>query len=310
MKKIVCLSLAVLLLFTTLTACGNKTTTLKGPITVGSKIDTEGTLLAQMIIQMLQANGFQVVDKSGTGPTQIVRQALLSGAIDIYPEYTGNGAVFFPNEDPSVWKSATDGYNTIKQLDKQTNNIDWLQAAPENNTWAIAVTKTLADQNNLKTLSDLAAYINNNGVIKLAGSEEFITSAVALPAFEKAYGFTLSQSQLVTLQSGDTAQTEKYAAEGTDGVNAAMAYGTDGGISALNLVVLDDPKGVQPVYEPAPTIRDAVLTKYPEIANILNPVFASLTLTTLQSLNAQIQVNGQAANTTAHNYLVSKGFLK
>jgi len=152
--------------------------------------------------------------------------------------------------------------------------------------------------------------VNKGGYIKLAGSEEFITSEVALPAFEKAYGFTLAKSQLVSLAGGNTAQTEKYAADATDGVNAAMAYGTDGSLSALNLIVLSDPRGVQPVYEPAPTVRGAVYDKYPELSSILDPVFASLDLTTLQSLNAAIAINGQSPLDVARSYLVSKNFLK
>jgi osmoprotectant transport system substrate-binding protein len=133
---------------------------------------------------------------------------------------------------------------------------------------------------------------------------------VALPAFEKAYGFTLSQGQVVSLAGGNTAQTEKYAADGTDGVNAAMAYGTDGSLSALKLVVLSDPLGVQPVYEPAPIVRGFVYNKYPEIAGILDPVFSSLDLTTLQGLNAAIAINGQSPDVVARNYLTSKSFLK
>jgi osmoprotectant transport system substrate-binding protein len=197
----------------------------------------------------------------------------------------------------------------VKKLDKSQNNIDWLQPAPANNTWAIAVTKALANQQNLKTLDDFASYVNKGGNVKLIGSEEFITSAAALPAFQSAYGFTLKSAQLISVASGDTAQTEKAASDGTSGVNACMAYGTDGGLSAFNLVVLTDPKGAQPVYEPAPIVRDAVMVKYPEIANILNPVFKTLDMTTLQGLNAKIQVEGQNAKDVAHTYLVSKKFL-
>lgn len=137
-----------------------------------------------------------------------------------------------------------------------------------------------------------------------------MTSPAALPAFQKAYGFTLRQVQLVTVSGGDTAQTEKAAAEGTGGVNAAMAYGTDGSLSALGLVVLADPKGVQPVYEPAPIVRGAVFQKYPEIATILDPVCKTLTLETLQTLNAKIAIEGQNPADVAANYLKSKGFLK
>ena len=106
------------------------------------------------------------------------------------------------------------------------------------------------------------------------------------------------------------AQTEKAASLGTDGVNACMAYGTDGGISAFGLVVLTDPRGVQPVYEPAPIIRGVVYDKYPEIGTILAPVFQSLDLTTLQTLNGRIAVNGEAAADVARSYLTEKKFLK
>ncbi len=300
-----CVVLALLI------GCGsNPTATAKGPITVGSKIDTEGGLLGQMIILMLRANGFSVTDKTQFGPTNIVRSAIISGEIDMYPEYTGNGAFFFNEADSPVWSNAQQGYDEVKRLDLQKNNIVWLTPAPANNTWCIAVTKALADQQNLKTLDDFAGYVNRGGTVKLIGSEEFITSPAALPAFEKAYSFTLTQAQLVSVSSGDTSQTEKAASLGTDSVNAAMAYGTDGGISAFNLVVLTDPRGAQPVYEPAPIIRGAVFDRYPEIGTILAPVFQSLDLVTLQTLNGRIAVNGEAAADVARSYLAQKKFLK
>ncbi|MBI2858477.1 MAG: ABC transporter substrate-binding protein [Chloroflexi bacterium] len=282
----------------------------KGPITVGSKIDTEGALLSQMIILLLRDNGFDVVDKSGTGTTQIVRKAIMSGEIDIYPEYTGNGAFFFDETESEVWKKADQGYQRVKALDKEKNNIVWLKPAPANNTWAIAIPQALADRENIHSLTDFAAYVNRGGTVKLIGSEEFVTSEVALPSFQKAYGFTLKQAQLLTVQSGDTAQTEKAASLGTDGVNAAMAYGTDGSLSAFGLVVLDDPKGAQPVYEPAPIMRGETMVKYPEIETILAPVFQSLDLATLQTLNGRIAFEGENAADVARNYLETKGFLK
>ncbi|OGO33287.1 MAG: osmoprotectant uptake system substrate-binding protein [Chloroflexi bacterium RBG_16_56_11] len=282
----------------------------KGPVTVSSKADTEGSLLGQVITIMLVNNGFRVIDKPAIAGTSLIREALLSGNIDIYPEYTGNGAVFFPDIDPGTWKDARQGYQRVKELDKSRNSVVWLQPAPANNTWAIAIPKSLSDMEGIRSLDDFASYVNRGGFIKLAGSEEFITSQVALPAFEAAYGFSLSKDQLVALAGGNTAQTEKAAAEGTDGVNAAMAYGTDGSLSALDLVVLTDPRGVQPVYQPAPIVRGAVFDKYPELAGILDPVFDSLSLSALQGLNASIAINGQNPAEVARNYLVSKNFLK
>ena len=73
------------------------------------------------------------------------------------------------------------------------------------------------------------------------------------------------------LSGGDTAATIKAAADQTNGANAAMVYGTDGGIAPSGLVVLEDDKSVQPVYAPAPIIREAVLKENPKIAEILKP---------------------------------------
>ncbi len=105
------------------------------------------------------------------------------------------------------------------------------------------------------------------------------------------------------------AATIKAAAEQTSGANAAMVYGTDGGIAPSGLVVLTDDESVQPVYNPAPIIRQEVLDEYPQIAEILEPVFASLTLESLQQLNGRVQVGGELADAVARDYLTGNGFL-
>jgi osmoprotectant transport system substrate-binding protein len=88
-----------------------------------------------------------------------------------------------------------------------------------------------------------------------------------------------------------------------------MAYGTDGQLAALGLVVMKDTKGIQPVYEPAPIIRGVMLDAHPEIADLLEPVFQSLSLETLQSLNGRIAVNGEDPRSVAQDHLSQQGFL-
>ncbi len=87
----------------------------------------------------------------------------------------------------------------------------------------------------------------------------------------------MSDEQLLTLSGGNTAATLRAAAEEMSGVNAAMAYGTDGALAALGLVALADDRGAQIVYAPAPVMREAVLQQHPEIRSVLDPVFATLT---------------------------------
>jgi len=292
------------------TSTTSSTSTTKGPITVGSKIDTEGELLSSIIKISLQGDGFKVVDKSQTGTTDVVRKALLSGEIDIYPEYTGSGLIFFEGQDPAVYKDPQKGYDTVKKLDAEQNDVIWLTPARANNTWALAAKKDFAGTEGLKTMSDFAAYVNAGKPTKVAASDEFFTNADANPAFESTYGYALTSDQQVRLAGGNTTQTEKAVADGTDGVNFGMAYGTDGALADFGLVALEDDKGAQLVYWPTPIARGEVIKKYPEIETILTPVFDALTLEKLQELNARIQVNGEAADTVARDFLNTGGLIK
>ncbi|MFS8181340.1 ABC transporter substrate-binding protein [Pseudovibrio denitrificans] len=278
-------------------------------IVVSSKIDTEGGLLGNIIALALEDAGLPVERRLQLGGTQVVREALLADQIDIYPEYTGNAAYFHNEADSNVWKDAKAGYARAAELDGEKNGLVWLQPAPANNTWAIAVTGALASQNNLATMSDFGAWVAKGGDVKLAASTEFVSSPAVLPAMQEAYGFKLSPDQTVVLSGGDTAATIQAAARGTSGVNAAMAYGTDGGVAATGLVVMTDDKGVQPVYEPAPVIRSETLKEYPQVAEVLNPIFAGLDLATLQELNGRIQVGGEPAAAVAKDYLTKTGVL-
>ena len=281
----------------------------EGRIVVASKIDTEGAILGNMIVSLLEARGLAVDNKLQLGPTNIVRAAILAGQIDIYPEYTGNGALFFHLEEDPVWKDWARGAAKIATLDLQKNHLVWLAAAPANNTWVIAVRRDLAERAGLGSMADFAKFLASGGRIKLAASAEFVESPSALPAFEATYGFRLKDEQLLTLSGGNTSATLRAAAEAMSGVNAAMAYGTDGALAALGLAALEDDKGAQVVYAPAPVVREAVLGQNPEIERVLDPVFASLTLERLQRLNAEIAVDGEDAGAVAAAYLKSMHFL-
>ncbi|MFP4385203.1 MAG: ABC transporter substrate-binding protein [Spirochaetia bacterium] len=309
-SKLFLVIVVVGLIFLLYAGGGQEETDNREPITVASKIDTEGALLGQMIVHMLRDAGYEVIDKTEFGTTDVIRKAIKSGEIDIYPEYTGNGGYFFDSADSDVWHDPEEGYATVKEKDKEENNIVWLEPASANNTWAIATRKELADRENLTTLEDFAGYVNDGGRVKLAASEEFASRSDVLPAFEEAYGFNLERDQLLLLSGGNTAQTEKAASQGTDDVNFAMAYGTDGTLAALDLVVLEDTKGVQPIYQPTPIVRQKVLDTYPEIDDILNPVFKTLDLETLQNLNGMIVVQGRIASDVAREYLKQEGFLE
>jgi osmoprotectant transport system substrate-binding protein len=280
------------------------------PLAVSSKIDLEGALLGEMMLLALEAAGVPAENRLRIGPTSILRAALLSGAIDLCPDYTGNAAVFFHEEGNPVWREASAGYARAAKLDHEQNRIVWLAPAPADNSWVIAVPEQLEREQNLHTMEDFARFVREGNKVKLAASAEFIESPAGLPAFEEAYGFRLSARQLLVLSGGETPATMKAAADGISGVNAAMAYASDGGLKSLGLHALEDICHVEPVYAPAPVIREAALASYPQISAILAPVFAKLDLATLRGLNEKVAVEGFHPGSVAKEFFRAQGLLR
>jgi osmoprotectant transport system substrate-binding protein len=282
---------------------------LEAAVVVSSKLSSESAMLGEMIRLLLAARGIPTIDRMTLGATPVVRQALLTGAIDLYVEYTGNAGFFFNDAADPAWKSLADGYRLGSRMDYAAHRIVWLTPADASNAWALAVRRNVALANRLKTMSDFGRWVERGGDVVLACSAEF-ANAGTLRALEAAYGFKLRSDQMIVLAGGETAATITAAAAGTNGVNTAMVYGTDGGIVAANLVLLEDDRHEQPVYAPVPMIREAVLERYPQIAAIVKPLMESFTRETLQQLNARVQVDGESVGSVARDYLEAKGFLK
>ncbi len=280
------------------------------PVRVASKLDTESALLGAMILLTLEASGISTVDKLQLGPTNILRSAVIAGEIDIYPEYTGNGALFYGDDRDPAWRDSRAGYDRVRALDMARRRLVWLAPAPADNSWVVAVPRAVAAAHHLATMTDFAAWVRAGGAVRLAASAEFVESPAALPAFERSYDFRLGPASLLVLAGGDTAVTLRAAAEHISGVNAAMAYGTDGALAVLDLVVLDDPRRAQVVYEPAPVVRAAVLERYPVIRDRLATVFGGLDAASLRRLNARIAVDGEVARRVASDYLDARGLLR
>ena len=131
-----------------------------------------------------------------------------------------------------------------------------------------------------------------------------------LLGMEEEYGFKLTADQVIMLPHGNTAETISALANDTDGVNVAMVYGTDGALAELDLVVIDDPLSIPPVYEPSAIIRADVLEKYPEVGPIIEEVFGTLDLVNLQEMNKKVIVDGLSPKDVAQEHLEAEGLLK
>ena len=278
-------------------------------VVVSSKLSSESAMLGQMIRLMLNANGIPTIDRTRIGATPVVRKALLTGEIDLYVEYTGNAGFFYNDAANPAWKDLEQGYALGSRLDYAANHIVWLAPAHASNAWALAIRRDVAQAHHLASMSDFGRWVAAGGKVVLACSAEF-ANAGTLRALEKTYGFKLTSDQLIVLAGGETAATIGAAAARTNGINTAMVYGTDGGILAADLVVLEDDRHEQPIYAPVPVIREVVLKAYPQIAQIVKPLMDSLSRQTLQQLNARVQIDGESDQEVAADYLKTRGFIR
>jgi osmoprotectant transport system substrate-binding protein len=279
----------------------------RAAVVVSSKLSSESAMIGQMVRLLLEAHGIPTVDRMTLGATPVVRKALLAGEIDLYIEYTGNAGFFFNATADPAWKDLQLGYALGSRLDYAANRIVWLTPANASNAWALAVRRDVATANHLRTMSDFARWVRTGGKVMLACSAEF-ANAGTLRSLEKTYGFAMRSDQLIVLAGGETSATIGAAAARTNGINTAMVYGTDGGIVATQLVLLEDDRHNQPVYAPVPIAREAIVRAYPQLPAIIRPLMQSLDSDTLRRLNSRVQIDGESAQVVAADYLRAQGF--
>lgn len=273
-------------------------------ITVGSKEFDEQLLLGQIAIVALQATGANPVDKTNITGTSNVRQALTTGAIDLYWEYTGTAWVSFLNETKPIPDPQAQ-YDAVKKGDA-ANGIVWWARSPANDTYAITANSAAATKYNVKSLSDYAKLAQTDpAAASTCVGSEFKSRDDGFPGVQKAYGFTLPESSFHVVNDSIV-----YPSVGKgDPCNFGSVAATDGRITSNNLTVLDDDKAFFPVYNPAISIRAAVAQQYPQLEKVFASVADKLTTATLLDLNKKVSVDGQKPATVARDWLKSAGFI-
>jgi osmoprotectant transport system substrate-binding protein len=279
-KRAMLLTLVVLVLTPLMAGCGGGG---QKEITIGSKDFAEQYVLAEMYALLLEDAGFTVERKLGLAGTPVAQAALVNGEIDLYPEYTGTGLLTvlkLPVESDRevVYQKVKDGY--AEQFD-----LVWLDPAPMNNAQALAVTQEVSDQYGITTISDMVA---NASDLIMVGPPEFPEREDGLPGLKKVYG---------------KFELEEYRPVGKALRYEALANG------ALNLIVLEDDKGMFPPYQVAPVVRAEVLDEYPEIADILNELAPLLTSDTMRRLNYKVTGEQQEPIDVAREFLQQEGLL-
>lgn len=273
-------------------------------VTVGSKDFTENILLGEMFTLALEDAGAEVDNQTNLGGTVVNRDALESGNIDVYPEYTGTGwTVHLGQEDPSF--DSLELYNDTAEMDLAENGIHWVGISPFNDTYGFATGPDLTEANGgAFTLETMAAYLEENPDATLCLESEFPDRPDGLVLFEEATGYDVPDSQIQILDTGliyiETAQGN---------CDFGEVFTTDGRIPALAMSLVQDP-GVFILYNVSFTMTDELHQQAPEALDVLaHAILEPLDEERMAELNAAVDVEGRTHTEVAEEYLRAEGII-
>lgn len=248
-------------------------------VTVGSKRFTESYVLGEIVRQTLVAQGVAAEHRPGLGNTGILEQALTSGAVDVYPEYTGTIVREILQRD---------GNPTLAELNTWLAPRGLKAAVPLgfNNTYALAMREDRAAALGIRTISDLARH----PAVKPGLSHEFLVRADGWPALVRAYG--LPQAGGSGLDHGLA-----YEALAAGQVDVVDVYSTDAQIGRRRLRVLADDRAFFPRYDAVLLMR-ASLDERP-----LQRLAGRLDEAAMIALNAEVEVDGASFEAAARRWL-------
>ncbi len=258
-----------------------------GPVRIGSKNFTEQLILGEMYAQVLENAGIPTETRLNLGGTAVAHEALVAGEIDLYPEYTGTGLTVvleIPIESVQATPVPDGGsidqqvFDLVAQGYKDQFDLVWLDEVPFNNTQALAVKRSWAEEQEISSISDLAAIA---GEAVIVAPSDFVERADGLQGLEAFYD--LAFQDVLAVEPGI-----RYQAIEQDQAQVVLAFGTDGQVTGLDLLLLEDDKGLWPPYHVAPVVRQATLDAYPALAETLNALAPLLTDEAMSALNWQV----------------------
>lgn len=265
------------------------------PVVVASKPFGESFILAEMFAQLLEARGLPVDRRPGLGATDVAFRALRTGAIDVYPEYTGTGLVAILGEEPLASAQAT--FARVSKEFAARFGTRWLPPLGFENTYAIAIRKATADSLRLSTISDLSRAA---GSLRAGLTPDFIGRRDGLPGLDSAYRLRFRDVRSLV-------PAVKYQALAAGQVDVIDGYSTDGLIARYHLVVLTDDRHFFPSYEAAPLVSANLSADNPRAIAALTELSGRIDVEMMRALNARVEVNGESASLVARDALAELG---
>lgn len=271
----------------------------KEDIVIAGKLGSEPEILINMYKLLIENDtDLHVQLKPGLGKTSFVFNALKSGSIDIYPEFTGTAIAEFLKEQ-AVNNDQADVYKQAKEGMLEKFDMVMLHPMKYNNTYALAVSKQLAENYDLKTISDIKAIQNT---VKAGFTLEFNDREDGYLGIQKRYDINIAS--ITTMEP-----KLRYQAIQSGNIDLLDAYSTDSELRQYDLTVLIDDQQLFPPYQGAPLLRKETLDKYPELEQVLGKLANQITDDEMREMNYQVNVEGKSVEDVARTFLENAGLL-
>lgn len=269
-------------------------------VVIAGKLGPEPEILINMYKQLIEADSnIKVALKPDFGKTTFLYKALKRGDIDIYPEFTGTITESLLADKPKASNDPGAVYSAARDGILRQDSLVLLKPMRFQDTYAVAVKKSYADQYSLKNISDLA---NIGGSVQAGFTAEFNDRDDGNHGLKKVYGLDLN------VRTMDPAL--RYTAINDGQVQIVDAYSTDAEITQYDLIALKDNKHLFPPYQGAPLMKSSLLKKHPELQRILNKLSGKITDAEMSRMNYEVKVRNRTAADVAREYLLKEGLLK
>lgn len=266
-------------------------------ITIASKPFAESYILAEMLIYLVERDTDIAVEyKEGIGGgTSNIHPAVISGEIDMYPEYTGTSWLFVLEKELISDPQAL--YEATKKAYAEDLKLHVSGMYGFNNTFTMAVTQEVVDQYGVNTFSDLAAVSQD---LSFGAEYDFFERDDGFPGLERTYGYNFKDIKEMDIGL-------KYKAIGDGEVQVINAFSTDGLLGAYNLKVLVDDKNYFPAYHGITIVRQETLEQYPELEAVIEKLTGAISDSEMSALNLLVEGENQSPKDVARKFIDDKG---
>lgn len=259
-------------------------------IVVGSQAYYSNEIIAEIYAQALEEAGFAVKRQFSIGQRDAYMPELESGAVDLFPEYTGNLLEYF--DDSTEATSPDDVYAALTEvLPEGLTALDYAEASDQD---TYTVLQSFADEHGLTTIADLSKVTTP---VTIGAAPEFEQRPYGPAAATQVYGVDLGFSA-----TGPTTLESLLAGE----IQVADIYSADPAFETEDIVALEDPENMILASNVVPIASSDIAD---EIASVINAISAKLTVEELVAMNVQSTVDQKSAADIASAWLKDAGLL-